>query len=113
MPYPKKSVRERLLAYSVPVLPNGCWEWQRATMPNGGYGRLARSLAEGTRAAHRISYEEFIGPIPEGLVLDHLCNNTGCINPLHLEPVTQAENVYRIDGNLRAWLNAHLVPVTL
>jgi hypothetical protein len=45
--------------------------------------------------AHRYAYEQLVGPIPEGLVLDHLCRNRLCINPLHLEPVTIGENIRR------------------
>lgn len=45
--------------------------------------------------AHRFSYERFVGPIPDGLELDHLCRNTRCVNPEHLEPVTRAENLRR------------------
>ena len=47
------------------------------------------------RLAHRVAYEEEVGPIPEGLVLDHLCRNRLCTEPSHLEPVTQRENVLR------------------
>src|SRR5699024_1617461 len=47
------------------------------------------------KLAHRVSYETFAGPIPEGLDLDHLCRNRSCVNPEHLEPVTRSENLRR------------------
>lgn len=67
----------------------GCWEWH--VLPKGSaYGYLGVS---GTpRHAHRVAYELFIGPIPEGLVIDHLCGVARCVNPAHLEAVTQQEN---------------------
>lgn len=68
-----------------------CWEWRAAK--EAGYGRFGRRDA--TSQAHRISYENLVGPIPEGLVLDHLCRNRSCVNPEHLEPVTIGENVLR------------------
>jgi hypothetical protein len=59
----------------------------------GGYGRIN---VEGQSAyAHRVSYELHVGAIPAGLTLDHLCRNTPCCNPAHLEPVTQGENTLR------------------
>ena len=48
-----------------------------------------------TMPAHRYAYEELVGPIPEGLQLDHLCRNRSCVNPDHLEPVTCRENLRR------------------
>ena len=51
-----------------------------------GYGQLDRTLA------HRLSYEAFVGVIPDGLTVDHLCRNRWCVNPWHLEPVTGLEN---------------------
>lgn len=76
----------------------GCWEWKGAL--NKGYGVL--SVKNKLKQAHRISYEAFVGEIPNGLVLDHLCKNTRCVNPEHLEPVTQALNVARGDSG-RYW----------
>lgn len=78
-----------------------CWEWE-GRVAAVGYGRVK---ADGEwQYAHRVSYEVFIGPIPEGLVIDHLCRNTTCVNPLHLEPVEQGENVLR--GNSPNAINA-------
>lgn len=73
----------------------GCWEW-RACKDSKGYG--AFTFAGSQYRAHRVSYEFFIGPIADGLVIDHLCRNTSCVNPAHLEPVTNRENVLRGRG---------------
>lgn len=70
----------------------GCWEWLRARHPDG-YG--AAWDGKRVRRAHRVMYERLVGPIPTGLVLDHLCRNPGCVNPAHLEPVTDAVNLRR------------------
>lgn len=64
-----------------------CWIWTGHT--RGRYGQYAG------RQAHRVSFELSRGPIPEGLELDHLCRNTLCVNPEHLDPVDRAENVRR------------------
>jgi len=68
---------------------NGCWIWKYSVCSITGYGKGAGRLA------HRVSYERHVGPIPEGLELDHLCGVRVCINPEHLEPVTHLENARR------------------
>jgi hypothetical protein len=82
-----------------------CWEWVGSRGSNH-YGRImvpsnglylthrGNKLAQ----AHRVGYELLVGPIPEGLTLDHLCRNPGCVNPNHLEPVTMRENLLRGNG---------------
>ena len=74
------------------VAPDGdCLLWP--TSSSTGYGSLSR--AGRTLLAHRVAYEQMVGPIPEGLTLDHLCRNRACVNPDHLEPVTMRVNVLR------------------
>jgi hypothetical protein len=75
--------------------PDACWLW-RASRERGGYGMF--HLDGKKRLAHRVAYELAIGPVPEGLVLDHLCRTRDCVNPKHLEPVTFRENVLRGAG---------------
>lgn len=72
-----------------------CWLWTAAVDPMG-YGRFYVSPGR-TGLAHRVAYELVVGPIPSGLVLDHLCRTPACVNPAHLEPVTLAENLRRGD----------------
>lgn len=79
------------------LVGDGCWEWLEAIAPDG----YAHFWLDGkSRTAHRVTYELLVGQVPEGLVLDHLCRVRHCVNPKHLEPVTQRENVLRGVGNL-------------
>lgn len=79
-------------AGSYEVRADGCWEWKLSRLR--GYGLF--SIKHRNRFAHRVSWELANGrPIPEGLTIDHLCRNTWCVNPDHLEPVTIRENIFR------------------
>ena len=84
---------ERFIA-KIQVTDEGCWEWQ-ASKVHDGYGWFNKG-GHNVRA-HRWAYEHFIGPRPEGLTLDHLCRNRGCVNPHHLEAVSIRENLLRGD----------------
>lgn len=72
--------------------PGGCWIWTAST-DQKGYGRITRNNRK--HSAHRYMYKLLVGPIPDGLELDHLCRVTSCVNPAHLEPVTTRENLRR------------------
>lgn len=110
----------RLLG-KIELAPSGCWIWMASCRPDG-YGQIWTPLVGGRRSllsAHRAVYELARGEIPEGLDLDHLCRVRRCVNPLHLEPVTRAENILR--GECPAARNARrrrcadghmLVPLT-
>ena len=72
--------------------PSGCWVWAGKRSARG-YGMVR--MGSRTRMAHALFYEGLVGPIPEGLELDHLCRNRSCVNPAHLEPVTHRVNTQR------------------
>lgn len=72
--------------------PDACWPWL-AGRSGDGYGTVTINYVQ--IGSHRVAYELAVGPIPAGLTIDHLCRNTICQNPAHMEPVTQAENTRR------------------
>lgn len=69
-----------------------CWQWTGTKYING-YGKISSGPQQ--EYAHRWSYEHYVGPIPDGYVIDHLCRNRSCVNPQHMEPVTDEENKQR------------------
>lgn len=69
-----------------------CWEWT-ASLNDYGYGQFR--AGEKVSVAHKFVYEELIGPVEEGMVLDHLCRNRKCCNPFHLDQVSIGENTER------------------
>lgn len=82
---------------------SGCWLWTGYVHPTKGYGRIKWDGR--TQEAHRVVYAELVGPIPDGLTIDHLCRVRRCVNPAHLEPVTMRENIVR--GRVARGLNTH------
>lgn len=78
---------------------NGCWIWS-GSLNHKGYGSFMGEGGRGGRVvlAHRWSHETFIGPIPEGFQVDHLCRVRACVNPAHLESVTPRTNTLRSDS---------------
>lgn len=86
------NVQNRLLSKIVKEL-FGCWRWTGA-IGKHGYGNFGLRAGK-TLRAHRAVYEFYRGPIPDSRSLDHLCHNTWCVNPDHLEPISQRENVMR------------------
>ncbi len=73
--------------------PDKCWPWL-AYRNRDGYG-IFRAATDRRVPAHRFAYELVIGPIPDGLEIDHLCRVRDCVNPAHMEPVTHRENILR------------------
>lgn len=95
-----QAVAERFLRLVSEEPNSGCWLWLGCTDPKGyGHFRLNGSICK----AHRVAYELFVGPIPFGLQLDHLCRVKGCVNPAHLEAVTNSENQRRTRGRRPLW----------
>lgn len=96
--------RFRRVFNKIHVTESGCWIWQ-GELSNYGYGRMwfKRKRVQ----MHRWMYEMLVGPIPEGLQIDHLCRVRACCNPEHLEPVTLQENRRRGGAAIQACRSGH------
>jgi hypothetical protein len=81
-----------------------CWLWL-AGKNNGGYGHF-RGWDGRMIVAHRLTYEMLVGPIPDGLHIDHLCRVRGCVNPSHLDPVLTKVNTWR---GLKGVMKTHCI----
>lgn len=97
---PNKPGKRRDYLHSY-VERDGCWIYT-GSINNRGYGTILG------RAAHRYFYEHLVGPIPDGLTIDHLCRTKACVNPAHLEPVSMRRNAQRRpDVNKTHCVNGH------
>lgn len=97
MRYDYNNLPDRM-SQKIKAADNGCWEWLSA-LDRDGYGRI--HYKKKARYIHRVSYEFFIGKIPDGLMIDHLCRNPCCCRPDHLEPVTNSINQKRRKKKIR------------
>jgi len=98
-PTPELSAKQLEYFWSKVNKSEGCWEWT-GYVNDQGYGR-PRFRVGGKQyflRAHRMTYEFLAGPIPEGLIIDHRCHNRSCVNPDHLRPVTEKQNIENLSG---------------
>lgn len=86
---------ERIEQKFIPEPNSGCWLWL-GHRNRDGYGRV--QIGGQAKNAHVIVYRFLIGPVPQGMELDHKCRVRCCVNPSHLEPVTHRENMLRGHG---------------
>jgi hypothetical protein len=95
--FPRRPIEDRLWERVAVDDDSGCWLWM-GRVDDWGYGRISAGGGKGRELrVHRVAYELLVGPIPDGLVIDHLCLVKRCVYPDHLEPVTSEEN------SRRAW----------
>lgn len=90
---PRPTLRERRLSSYIPVTETGCWLFT-GPWNDSGYGKFAgeRPVRKHTQA-HRYFYEQFVGPIPDGLLLCHKCDTPPCVNPVHMFVGTHQDNM--------------------
>lgn len=104
IPPDNRTTEERFWAKVDKDGPNGCWLWTGAIAGfseyTEGYGYFRKDGR--SQRAHRVAFEYANGPVPVGAVLDHLCRVPLCVNPVHLEAVTQRENMRRSAPATRA-----------
>lgn len=89
---PKLTLNEKMDQIGWDVTEAGCWEWRGRKLPSG-YGTIANPGESSWLYLHRLMYERYVGPIPEGLLIRHKCDNPPCSNPDHLETGTHADNM--------------------
>jgi hypothetical protein len=99
-------LKERILRMSSWDMKTGCYVWQGSFRPGTGYPQMSSNdrNAQGKYKivfAHRVAYQEWVGPLEAEMTIDHLCGNTKCVNYKHLEQVTRAENIRRFWENKR------------
>lgn len=87
----RRTIKERLIARRC-ITDTGCWLWT-GRLTKAGYGQI--SVKNRQQQVHRVAYEAWVGAIPDGLTIDHLCRIRNCFNFAHLEPVSQKTNTLR------------------
>lgn len=91
-----KTLEDRFWSKVIPAGALECWTWG-ASLNDGGYGQIYVHEVRRPVRAHRVAWELLRGKIPTGLVVDHLCRNRPCVNPWHMELVTNEVNIARGD----------------
>ncbi len=86
------TLQQRFMAKVFYIPESGCWYWG-GHLDRDGYAKI--HVKDRPAMAHAVAYRLFVGPVPEGKILDHTCRNRECVNPAHQEPVTSRENTMR------------------